>query len=169
MTAPYIAVHERLILAVKALAQAALKDNPDLFPDITDAMLWDQITENFDPVALPVVLITIEGLSATYKAIDEFSDEVYRPVGVVIADRNDPHYTPHRGKYLLWDESLTRAFRWPVIKNGIQAAVPECSGCWMEPKPVFDARGASLFRWQHGMTLKFRCIEPRGVASQMTE
>jgi|ERR1700722_18761199 len=164
---PSLSVHERLILADKALIQSLLP-NQTLFPDLTAQWVLDQIIENQDVVQAPGVLVSCEGCKVTYEAIDEFNDAVMRQVLIAVVARNDPKYVAFRPKFMLWEQSLMKVFRLGPTQglNPVLATVPEVSACWMDPQPVIDKTSKVYQNFRGGFLLKYRCIEPRGVAGQ---
>lgn len=163
------AVWERLVQADKALVKAQLP-NSTLFPGLTAAQVWDQIQQNVDPVQMPAVLITVEGLKSAYEAISEDQDAVTRPVLICVVDRNDPKYVGPRAKYLQWNESLIRIFRLGVqqgsILHQVQESVPEATACWLDPNPVIEPTGKLYQFFKTGFALRYRCLEPRGITGQ---
>lgn len=160
------AVNERLILACKSLIVSLLPDT-DLFPDLATTSVVDQIVENVKPIGFPAILVTIEGVLERYEARDtETYDAVTRPVVIAIVDSNDQDYVEPRGKYLLWRQSLIRAFRKTLSLSAIRDTVPEAVKCDVDPKVVVDLALPNYQFYKSGFTLNYRCIEPRGLPSQ---
>lgn len=164
---PGDAVHERLVKACQALVKALLP-NATLFPGLTPGQVLDQLQENPAVAQFPAVLFSVEGQRETYEAVDYFDDAVTRPVLAAVVDRNDPTYTPPRGKYLQWRQGLLRAFRVDPaqFQLAIQSLVPEATGLKIDPDPLVDRESKVYQYFRSGVLLKFRCIEPRGVAAQ---
>jgi hypothetical protein len=161
-----VAIWEQLVQEIKSLIQSFLP-NTDLFAELTPDQVWDQIAENVKVVQYPAILLTIEGLKEQFTHLDEDNDAVTRPILVAIVDTNDPDYVEPRAKYLLWRQSLLRAFQLGPQQGKVPISGPitvTVDKCDIDLNPVVD-RSAKYFQFfRSGFLLKYRCIEPRGIA-----
>ncbi len=145
-----LAVHERLIMALKATIQSlTLVGNPPVI---------DQMFPNESVITLPCILLTVEDMQETQPGTLTGKDDIGYPVRVSICDRNDGMVSVNRAKYLLWRQQIFRA-----IRNTRLPAVAESAMVFVEPAPIVDK---ALPQYQFLVSsMVARCIsrEFRGV------
>ncbi len=147
---PSLAVHERMILAIKTVIEG--------LPLAGSPPVYDQLFPNDKVVTLPCILLTLEDMQETQPGILTGLDDIGYPVRVSIVDRNDGDYTVNRPKYLLWRQEIFRA-----IRNQRLPAVTESAMTFVEPAPIVDKNLPAYAYFISSLVVRCISREKRGV------
>lgn len=146
------AVHERCVLAIKAIIQTLV------LPNLDPSRVVDQILPTDANLMYPAVLITIEGEAEEEDLTMTSTDDILYPVRVWICDRSDSMSVEKRSRYLLWRQRIHRALR----HRRLLPSVTEVIDVRTRLMPVVDFKVQEFQVVTMGLVVLCRSREPRG-------
>ncbi len=123
------------------------------------AQIYVQMSPDDKAALFPCVFLTPQS-AEQFQVATNLRDDVGHPVVVMIADRNSEDYVTNMPTYLLWRERIIRKFMSQRLSG-----VAESMICSVEPAPIFDPKLPAYEKMVSAFTLRFKCREPRGNAS----
>lgn len=156
---PYRPVHYRCLLAVQELIIALH------LPGVADASVVVQKlpwARKFTDGVYPFPGVIVSPLGAETMHPEQGTnrlDDVGYPVHVSIVAADNQDLTSNLGAYLLWRESIARAFR-----NQPLDGVPEIIRCTVEPQQIVLPEEFTKGVFHSELLLRFVSREPRGLS-----
>lgn len=152
-------VHERMILAAKAVLQgmtfaAGPGGQP---PAIPAAQVYDQFTVTQQNVTFPCIVLSMETESEKQADTWTNTDRIVYPIRVGVFNRDDAQSAiANRPAYLLWRQQIFRKFRHTRLN------VSECVNMDVDLNPIVDPKLPEYQMWATGLILRCYSREVRG-------